>query len=244
MGSRHRPGRRSPASEQLAHLAERFGLVVCPDAGAMAERVPSTPALAEALEVPYYSHLYNANVVPREAVAQRGLLDGVIALNVQIDAQDVTAAVARSQLIARVAMACYDAPGAIISIQPLEWNPQTASGTLAVEVASGRGSGDALAPVTGGDLGAVLEAVLDAVRPPDVAFAISRDPVDLRDDPRSGWRWVHPVTPEERIEEFTVLARDMAFEVLALLVRAPEGTCRPLKSVPSWYVELPGLELE
>lgn len=111
-----------------------------------------------------------------------------------------------------------------------------------IEVASGRGSGDSLATVAGGDLSAVLEAILDAVRPPGTAFAISRDPVDLRDDPTSGWRWVHPVRPEDAIEDFTTLLRDAAFEVLTLLVSSPEGSCRPLKSIPEWYVDLPGLD--
>lgn len=238
--------RRAPApEEQLEHLRDRFGLDARPGARPLAHREHADPALAEALEVPHYAWLYNANVVPREAHAQHGRLEGALAVDVGVPRRagvtGAAAAIERSQLLARVLMAQFEAPGAVYSIQALAWEEEAASGTLVVEVASGRGSGDSLARVEDGDLGPVLEAVLDAVRPPGTAFAISRDPVDLRDEPASHWRWVHPVVPEDRIEEFATLARDTAFEVLTLLVGSAAGSCRPLKTVPDWYVDVPGL---
>lgn len=243
MASSARPGRRAPRpDDQRQHLADAFGLRLRPDAGELAERSRPGPALEEALAVPYYALLYNANVVPRDAVAQRGRLTGVLGLDVVVQEPVAAAAVARAESLARVLMEEFDAAGAVFAIQMLAWDEAERSGTLAVEVASGRGSGDSLARVERGDLGAVLEALLEAVRPPEAAFAISRDPVDLRDDPTSGWRWVHPVRPEESIEEFTTLLRDTALEVLTLLVSSPEGACRPLKTVPDWYVDVPGLE--
>lgn len=238
-----RPGRATPGpTDQLQHLAARYGLAPRPEAAPLAERPRPSPGLAGALVVPYYALLYNANVVPREAVAQKGRLGGVLAVDVTVHDRRVEAVIDRAERIARVLMAEYDAAGAVFAIQSLEWDQAAGEGTLVIEVASGRGSGDSLATVAGGDLSAVLEAILDAVRPPGAAFAISRDPVDLRDDPTSGWRWVHPVRPEDAIEDFTTLLRDAAFEVLTLLVSSPEGSCRPLKSIPEWYVDLPGLD--
>ena len=239
------PGRRrAPAPEQQAEqLRDRFGLRE--QTGFPPVTRPHTdPALAEALAVPFYSLLYTANVVPREAAAQRGRLERSLALNVGVPrrrgASGARCAVERSQLMARVLMAQFDAPGAVFDVQALEWDEATDSGTLAIGGASGRGAGDARARIEGGRLDGVLEALLDAVRPEGIALTISRDPVDLRDEPQSAWRWVHPVVGEEKVEEFATLARDTAFEVLTVLVGSAPGSCRPLKTVPDWYVDLPG----
>ena len=217
------PGRRrAPAPEQQAEqLRDRFGLRE--QTGFPPVTRPHTdPALAEALAVPFYSLLYTANVVPREAAAQRGRLERSLALNVGVPrrrgASGARCAVERSQLMARVLMAQFDAPGAVFDVQALEWDEATDSGTLAIEVASGRGAGDSLARIEGGRLDGVLEALLDAVRP----------------EPQSAWRWVHPVVGEEKVEEFATLARDTAFEVLTVLVGSAPGSCRPLKTVPDW----------
>lgn len=238
-----RQGRQGPTElEQLDHLADRFGHGLRPDFGPLAERSHGPRALDAALEVPYYSLLHSGNVVPRTAIAQRGRLLGVIALNVGVTGMDAPQMIAHAQTLARVLMAEYDAFGAVYSIQQLEWDETSGEGTLAIEVATGRGIGDSLASVHDGDLTPVLEALLAAVRPAETAMAITRDPVDLRDDPASRWRWIHPVRPQLHLEEFGELHRAMAFEVLSALVQVPDHAIRPLTSVPSCYVDLPGLD--
>lgn len=234
-------------TEQLDHLADRFGLHLRPDFGPLAERHGAPAAVDRALAIPFYALLHSGNVVPREAIAQRGRLIGSLALNVAVpqpgparaDALDVAR---HAQTLARVLMAELDAFGAIYSVQTLDWEPTTGNGILAIEVATGRGVGDSLAPVRQGDLSTVLNALLEAVLPGAAALAVTRDPVDLRDDPQSSWRWIHPIVHAAHSAEFETLHREMAFEVLSTLVQSPDGSCRPLKSVPRCYLEVPGLE--
>ncbi len=73
--------RRHPAElQQREHLALRFGLVLRRDAGELARRERTDRATAAALAVPYYALIHHGNVVPRQALAQRGRLDGVVAV--------------------------------------------------------------------------------------------------------------------------------------------------------------------
>src|SRR5690606_42014931 len=77
----HVPTRRSSDLElqQREHLALRFGLVLRRDAGELARRERTGRATAAALAVPYYALIHHGSVVPRQALAQRGRLDGVVA---------------------------------------------------------------------------------------------------------------------------------------------------------------------
>lgn len=244
-----RPDRPDPSDrpdidveEQVRRLRDDFGMILREDFGPLVHRPDEDPALEEALRVPYYALLYNANVVPEGIIAQRGRLEGSLAIDVQMRQAGLQPALARSRMIAKVLCSAWDEVGAITAIQPLEWDDIALTGTFAIEVAEGQASGDSLVSVTGGDLGAVLEAVLEVVRPVGVGFAVSRDPVALRDDPGSGWRWVHAVDPEERTGDFAELAGELSLEVLALLLKAPEGSCGPLTMVPDSYLDVPGID--
>ncbi|MGY5765668.1 hypothetical protein ACXET9_10750 [Brachybacterium sp. DNPG3] len=239
------PSRESPTfDEQVRRLRDDFGMRLREDFGPLVHRPQEDPALAEALRVPYYSLLYNANVVPEGVVAQRGRLEGSLAIDVQMRRAGLQPALARSRKIATVLCSAWGEDGAVTAIHPLEWDDIALTGTFAIEVADGQRSGDSLVSVTGGDLGAVLEAVLDMIRPEGVGFAISRDPVALRDDPGSGWRWVHAIAPEEATGDLAELAGEVSLEVLALLLKASEGSCSPLTMVPDGYLDVPGIDAD
>lgn len=235
--------RRLMADAERHHLATRFGLTLRPEFAADGGRlVPDATrtwqARALAWEVPYYALLFHGNVVPREAAVQRGPMAGSIAVDVMAAGLSGVAAGAHAERIARVLMSQYDAPGSIYAVRPREWDRSTGTGRLLVDAATSRG-GERSIEVIAGDLSGVLEVMVDVVAVPGEALVISKDPVDLRDMPTSGWRWIHRLPAASLQGEFQDLHRRMSFEVLRVLVHAPEGSLRPLKSVPRHYVELP-----
>lgn len=236
--------RRRMADAERHHLATRFGLTLRPefaiDGGRLVPDGTRTwQARALAWDVPYYALLHHGNVVPREALVQRGPMADSIAVDVTAPLLTEDAARARAEQIAAVLMRQFDAPGSIYAVRPRTWDRATGSGRLLVDAAGSRG-GERTVEVAAGDLSGVLEVMVDVVAVPGEALVISKDPVDLRDMPTSGWRWVHRLADASLRQEFQNLHRRMSFGVLRALARAPEGSLRPVKSVPRHYVELPG----
>lgn len=85
----------------------------------------------------------------------------------------------------------------------------------------------------------LLHTLGAAVLGPEQGLAVVRDPVAVREDPATAWRWLVPLREAGSREGFEELHRRMSFEVLRNLVAAPERELAPLKSVPAWYVDLP-----
>lgn len=232
------PRRHPTELDQREHLALRFGLVQRRDAGPLAERPVRSAGLRRALQVPYYRLLHHGNVVPRAARAQRGRLRGSIALQAGAAGLSRREVAERTEHLARVLLAEHDAAGAIFAVRPLTWDPGAATGEFEIDAPAAAGGSTRLA-VTGGDLTPLLHVLLAAVLPGGTGAAVVRDPLDLAGDPASWWRWTYPLRSPDVLEEFLALHRRMSFTVLRALAGVPREELRPLKSVPSWYVELP-----
>lgn len=231
--------RRHPSElEQREHLALRFGLILRRDAGPLADRIVRSAGLRRALAVPYYSLLHNGNAVPREAVGQRGRLQGTLALQVGAVGLSAAGVSAHAEHLARMLLEEHAAHGAVYGVRALVWDPVEGAGVVEVDASTATGGLTRL-PVSGGDLTPVLEVLLAAVLPPGTAGVVVRDPVDISDDPGSWWRWAFPVRSHEAADEFLDLHRQMSFAVLRALGGVPSHELRPLKTVPDWYVDLP-----
>lgn len=231
------------AEAERHQVATRFGLTLRPEFAADGGRVAPDGTRtwqwrARAWEVPFYALLHHGNVVPREAELQRGPLVGSLAVDVGVQGAPRCRVASRAEGIARVLMAEFDAPGAVYSVRLQRWDGVTGAGEVLVDLATSRG-GPRTVEVRAGDLTPVLDAMASAMVAPG-SVAITRDPVDLRDRPSSTWRWIHPLPSEELRVQFLDLHREMSFRVLRALVHAPEGSLRPLKSVPRPYLEPPG----
>ncbi|MFJ6042184.1 hypothetical protein [Brachybacterium paraconglomeratum] len=224
--------------QQREHLALRFGLVLRRDAGELARRERTGRAMAAALAVPYYALLHHGNVVPRQALAQRGRLDGVVAVRLPGPGADAAEVTGCAELIARVLMAEHEARGAVYSIRTERWDATTGEGLLRIDAASALG-GPTDVPIADGDLDPLLHALFRTVDPHGRGLAIVRDPIAVREYPATTWRWLVPLREQSSLEEFAELHRRMSFAVLTALVGAPPRDLAPLKSVPDWYVDLP-----
>lgn len=153
--------RRHPAElEEREDLAPRFGLVLRRDAAELARRERTGRATAAALAVPYYALLHHGNVV-RQALAQRGRLDGVVAVRLPGPGAGAAEVTGCAELIARVLMAEHEAHGAVYSIRAERWDATTGEGLLRIDAASAAG-GETDVQIADGDLDlAPLKSVPD-----------------------------------------------------------------------------------
>lgn len=229
------PRRHPTELDQREHLALRFGLIQRRDPGPIAERVVRSAGVRRALEVPYYRLLHHGNVVPREAVAQRGRLRGSVAVQAGVSGMKASAIASHAEHIAAVLMEEHDAAGAVFAVRVLDWDPVAATGHLEIDASTAAG-GSVRVRVDDGDLTALLDPLLAAVLPDGLGCAVLRDPFALSEDPTSGWRWIYPLRSPEVEQELIALHREMSFAVLRALAGTPPEELRPLKSVPSWYV--------
>lgn len=221
--------------QQREHLALRFGLGLRRPAGPSAERPRPGPSLRRALAVPYYGLLHHGNVVPRAAPAQRGRLRGVLAVQVPAPGSTIDQVIEGAERIARVLMAELEAPGAVYSVRAADGDQPTGRHLLVVDAAASAG-GPMEVPLPDDDLDPLLRALFRTVEDRAGDLAIVRDPVAVREDPGSLWRWLVPLRDAGSAEEFAELHRRMSFEVLTALVGAEQRELAPLKSVPSWYL--------